>query len=334
MASWGFSGDWWNPVDWAKNLGQGVSSFFGGGEQPAQQTTTPKSPRPGDPSFVGPLPAYGPPALVPDTTNKQVSSVGSSGKYMPSFNKKFSFDENAARSTASSEFGDYYAKQAERTNKQLDTKVGRADEDYNLGKGIEDEALRQSLEQTGILRNRTVQDVQTEMDSILAERGETRATTAYDRVKQIRELTNSIAQRGLQFGGMAAQEGSEATQGRNLAKDRIERVYKGQQDATQLKSKRILGDESASEGSVERLGDLGIQERNRKKQSEQNMNNLNLTKSRTLEDIQTERENEARRIDEERKYKIEEAVNSRYDKAYQSWDMELKQFMAKYGFNV
>lgn len=264
-------------------------------------------------------------ALFKDTTNNQVSSFQSTyvppPRYTPSFTKKFSFNEDQARQQATSEFNPFYEQKQNQLRETAQIGRTRAEEDFTRQSKIEQDALNLFLENSGLLKNRNAEDLVTELGSLEAQLGETRAETAYERTKQIRGLVNQLAQSGLQFGGMAAEAGQEAAQGRTLVKNRVERMYNEGVAGAQRKSTRTEED-------------LGLQEKGRRQDNAAKIEEITTNKNRAIEDINRNLEFDIQSVDEERKYKIEQAVNQKWDQAYNEWDLELKQFMAKYGVQI
>lgn len=253
---------------------------------------------------------------------KQIASYsgGYKPKYVPQYTKTFEdfWNETAARDTATSEYNPYYAKKQEELAAKVQTGQTRAEQDYTIGSTLEQESLDRFLNEAGITEGRAKEDAKSAMAQIAAERGETRAETAYDRVRQNRSLVQELQNRGLAFGGMAKQAGGEVAGGRKLTEEKINRQYNAAESSTALTEGR-------------RLEDVGLSKTSRTAEGKARTEALGLTKTRTLEDLARTAEEEKSTLEEERKYKIEQAVNQRWQNAYDQWDMDLKQFMAKYG---
>lgn len=310
---------WYNPLTWFNSWGTGNKST--NNNSPSQATKP--APKPGEPGFIGPLQAA-PKLVTPDLNNNQVSSSTTyvqAPRYTPSFNKKFSFDENQARTQATGEFNPFYENKQNQLRETAQIGIGRANEDYTRQSKVEQDALNLFLENSGLLQGRNQEDLVTELGSLEAQLGEQRAESAYERTKQIRGLVGQLSQSGLQFGGMAAEAGQEAAQGRNLVKNRVERVYNEGVSGAQTRTTRT-GE------------DLTIQEKGRRQDNAAKVEEITVNKNRAIEDINRNLQFDLTDVDEERKYKIEQAVNQKWDQAFNEWDLELKQFMAKYGVQI
>jgi len=228
------------------------------------------------------------------------------------------WDEATARSTATSEFDPYYAKLQSEQAAKTQVATGRAEQDFTIGSQIEEDSLNRWLEQAGVTNDRAKEDAKLAMAKIAADKGMTRAETAYDRVRQNRQLVSDMQSKGIAFGGMAKQAGGEASRGRQLTENRVNAQYAGAESATALTESR-------------QLQDVGLATKGRQAENTNQKAALNLQKSRTIEDIQRNQAETSYALEEERKYKIEQAVNSKWQQAYDAWDMDLQQFRAQYG---
>lgn len=301
---------------WAANTGMGrtLQSWFGidkGNQGPTEK------PHPED------KPLFDIGAFAAELDRKYGQTGGSSyqKQSIPDYGKTFNdfWNEGEARSKATAEYDPYYAKKQSELAAKTETSRTRAEEDYTIGTKLEQESLDRYLEQAGITTDRAKQDAKIALAQIAADRGETRAETAYDRVRQNRALVDELKSKGTIFGGMAKQAGGEASKGRQLVENKLTRQYNAAEAATALTEGR-------------QIEDVGLATKNRKAESKASLANLALGKKRTLEDLARTQSEESAALEEERKYKIENAVNQRWQQAYDSWDMDFKQFMAKYGY--
>lgn len=284
------------------------------------------------------------------TTNQMFSTPPQSTsntyqpKYVPEYKKTINdfWNEGEARSIAQGEFNPYYDTKVSDINKEYDTTIKRTNEDYDYSKVVEESALDRFLEQTGLAGTRTKEDLRTAIDSLRAEKGETQATTAYDRVRQNRALMQELSAKGLQFGGMAAGAGREAAGGRKIMQDKVERMFTERESSANTATSRSLEDISAKEKDrkMQNVAELGRDSEYFNELVPENQRaaygagRLGTAKTRAVEDATLTKEEQIKQTNEDRKYKIEQAVNQRWQKAYDSWDMDMKQYLSKYGISV
>jgi len=240
-------------------------------------------------------------------------------RYIPPYTAEMSYNEGEARSRAESQYNPEYEKKWATASEGFKTQKARAKEDYNIGAQLEADALDRFLEQTGLLKTRSAEDLTTALTSLAAQRGEARAETSYERVRQLRSLVNELSTKGLSFGGMAKTAGKEATQGRMLAKNKLERQY----------GEAVSGEQTKATRTGE---DIAMQEETRQAENKARLDELLRTKTRTLKDVAFQEKQTKELLDIERKNKIALAMSSDWQKSFQLWEMGLEQHKAQYGY--
>jgi len=246
-------------------------------------------------------------------------NAASKPRYIPPYTAEIQYNEEEARRRAESQYGPEYEKKWATMEEGFGTQRTRAAEDLTIGTQLETDALTRFLEQSGLTRTRSVEDLKTALNSLAAQRGEVRAETSYERVRQLRSLVSDLVSKGLAYGGMAKQAGKEATQERTLAKTKMERQY----------GEAVTGAETTATRTGE---DVGLQEKERQAQNKAKLAELLQTKTRTLEDVAFQEKQQKEFLDIERKDKIAIAMQSDWQKAFDLWEMGLEQHKAQYGY--
>lgn len=262
-------------------------------------------------------------ADVLNSVNNNINRNSSSSyrpKAVPEYTKTFAdyWNEGSARESATNEYNPYYDKKQQQLQENTDIQKARAEQDFSIGSKLEQDSMDRFLEQAGITEGRAKEDTKIALAQLAAEKGETRAETSYDRIRQNRGLLQELQSRGMVFGGAAKQAGGDQAQGRQLVENKLTRQWGDAESATKL-------------GEARTMEDVGLSKKGRTAESEAKQAQLGLNKTRTIEDLNRSFADEKSSLDEERKYKIEQAVNERWSQAYNSWDLDFKQFMAKYG---
>jgi len=264
--------------------------------------------------------AYTAPAPNPQlqfgTTNP---ATAKSARTLPAYNVTPTWDEQQATSKAEAAFNPYYDTLIGKENEAAALTAARANEDFSTASQLETEALARFAEQAGIMKGRNIEDLKAQLADLLAQRGEKRAETNYDRIRQNRQLVSELAGSGLQFGGMAARAGSEARQGQTLARNQAKRLFAGAESGAKLQSARGLED-------------ISLSEKARTAASEAAQKNLAKTKERQLADAEKIRLDNIYKLNEARKTAVAEAVSSDYQKAMADWEQGYELFKAQYGF--
>lgn len=253
-------------------------------------------------------------------TVQDTSGGGSSRKYIPEYTKSFSdyYNEEDLIKKSQELYNPKYAEKQKEVDRLYSQDITRATEDYDFAKGVEESSLARFLESSGLSKTRTVEDLKVALDTARAEKGETQAATAYDRIRQNRTLIQELGASGLQFGGMAAQAGKDARKGSKLMQDKVERIFTGATSAANTQSTRTLQD-------------VDLSEKDRQARSTDAIKALGVEKTRGIEDAETRKKAESEQLNFEREQAIANSVQTKKNDYWNMYQEDFNKFMARYG---
>jgi len=186
---------------------------------------------------------------------------------------------------------------------------------------LEEQLLQLEMEQNGIASGRATEDLGIRLKGLLAGKQEQEQSTAFGRLKSIRDLVGNLAGSGMVGSGFGGELGFEANQERSAAATAAKRAYDVSTAAANLESSRTVQDIQEQEKQQKAKSAGSIQSFQDTKASQQALQDERL--ERNLESLQSQKESE-----------ISSYVTNNLSDAQSTYNTAMSKYYAKFGLNV